>query len=170
VKRNQVKQNLMKPNQVKQSSAKQSSVKNHGVTLVEVLVALAIIGVVGGMFSYFVSSLQTTQSAREQTTAVAYARAYLEGLRAKWQTLEGYQNVSLATPPEPPSTYDLKIEIKNDQGSVVYGYPGGAATEDLSALRTIKISFTNEEDKTISLVTTLARPTPLPGEASSEEN
>jgi prepilin-type N-terminal cleavage/methylation domain-containing protein len=142
---------------VKQASSR-------GLTLVEVLVALAIVGVAGGMFGYFVSSLQTTKSARQQTTALAYARDYLEGLRAKWQTLAGYQTLSLATPVEPPANYDLKIQIENDKGSVVYGYPGGAASEDLSALRKITLTFTDEKDKTVSLVTTIARPTPVPTE------
>ncbi len=138
---------------------------SRGLTLVEVLVALAIIGTVGGMFGYFVSSLQTTKSAREQTTALAYARDYLEGLRAKWQTLEGYQTLSLATPAEPPASYVLKITIDNDKGSTVYRYPGGAVSEDLSPLRKITLTFTDAQDKTVSLVTTIARPTPLPSEA-----
>jgi prepilin-type N-terminal cleavage/methylation domain-containing protein len=137
---------------------------SRGLTLVEVLVALAIIGVAGGMFGYFVSSLQTTKSAREQTTALAYARDYLEGLRARWQTLEGYQTISLATPVEPPASYKLKIKIDNDKGGTVYGYPGGGTSEDLSALRKITLTFTDEQDKTVSLVTTIARPTPVPTE------
>ncbi len=132
-----------------------------GMTLIEVLIALALIGVAVSMFAYFISSLQTTQHAREQTTALAYARDYLEGLRAKWQTLEGYQTLSLAKPTDPPSSYDIKIKIENDKGSVVFAYPGGGSN-DLSALRKITLTFTDEKDKTISLVTSMARPTPVP--------
>lgn len=135
-----------------------------GLTLVEVLIALGLIGVAGAMFGYFVSSLQTTQKARSQTSAVAYAREYLDGLRARWQTLGGYQNVALAVPENPPERYDLEVKIETNEGSVIYAYPGGAAGEDLSTLRKITISFTDEQDKTVSLVTTIARPTPVPPE------
>jgi prepilin-type N-terminal cleavage/methylation domain-containing protein len=135
-----------------------------GLTLVEVLVALAIIGVAGGMFSYFVSSLQTTKTARERTTALAYAREYLEGLRAKWQTLAGYETLSLATPNDPPASYDLEVTINNDKGKVIFSYPGGAGGTDVSALRTVTLTFTDEQHKTVRLETSIARPTPVPSE------
>ena len=146
--------------------------QRRGVTLVEVLVALALVGVAGSMFGYFITSLQSTKKAREQTTALAYARDYLEGLRTHWQTLEGYQTLSLATPAEPPASYDIKVKVQNDKGAIIFSYPGGATATDLSALRTVTLTFTDEQAKTVSLVTSIARPTPVPSEnpVPSEDN
>jgi prepilin-type N-terminal cleavage/methylation domain-containing protein len=143
-----------------------------GVTLVEVLVALALVGVAGSMFGYFITSLQSTKKAREQTTALAYARDYLEGLRTHWQTLVGYQTLSLATPAEPPASYNIKVNVQNDKGATIFSYPGGATATDLSALRNITLTFTDEQAKTVSLVTTIARPTPVPSKdpTLSEDN
>jgi prepilin-type N-terminal cleavage/methylation domain-containing protein len=149
---------------VNKSVGKKSSATS-GLTLIEVLIALGLIGVAGAMFGYFVSSLQTTQKARQQTGAVAYAREYLDGLRAKWQTLEGYQNLSLAVPVNAPESYDLEVRIENAEGGALYTYPGGAGGEDLSTLRKITLTFTDEQDKPVSLITTIARPTPVPTEA-----
>ncbi|MGL4612098.1 MAG: type IV pilus modification PilV family protein [Trueperaceae bacterium] len=142
--------------------------KRKGLTIVEVLVALAIVGIAGSLFGYFLTSLQTTRTAREQSSALAYARNYLEGLRAHWQTLEGYQNLSLATPNNPPEHYELKIKIENDEGGTVFAHPGGASSRDLSPLRVITVIFTDKENKTITLQTMVARPTPIP-EATDEE-
>lgn len=140
-----------------------------GVTLVEILVSLAILSIAMMLFEPFVNSLNTTRKAEEKATALAYARNYLETLQAKWQTLEGYQTLSLATPDNPPDMYDISIKIENDEGSVIFGYPGGAASEDLSALRKLTLTFTDEQDKTMSLVALIARPTPVPSEEADEE-
>jgi prepilin-type N-terminal cleavage/methylation domain-containing protein len=135
-----------------------------GMTLVEVLVALALVGVGGSLFGYLITSLQSTKTAREETSALAYGRNYLEGLQAKWQTLKGYQTLSLATPDNPPANYTIKVKVQNEAGSIIYSFPGGASSEDLSALRNITLTFTDEHDKTVSLVTQIARPTPIPTE------
>jgi prepilin-type N-terminal cleavage/methylation domain-containing protein len=142
--------------------------KHSGMTLVEIMMALALISLGLMFFGSFVTSLRSTQKAREQTTALAYARNYLETLKVKWQTLAGYETLSLATPDSPPASYDIKVEVENDEGSVIFSYPGGAGGEDLSPLRKVTLSFTDEQDKTLSLVTMLARPTPVP--TNEEQN
>jgi type II secretory pathway pseudopilin PulG len=140
-----------------------------GMSLVEILVSLVILSIATLLFSPFVNSLQTTRKAKEQTTALAYARNYLETLRAQWQTLEGYQTLSLATPNQPPAPYDLRVEIENNEGTVIFSYPEGPSSEDVSALRKLTLTFTDEQDKTVSLVTLLARPTPVPTDEESNE-
>jgi prepilin-type N-terminal cleavage/methylation domain-containing protein len=144
---------------------------NHrlGVTLVEILVSLVILSIAIMLFGPFVDSLKTNRKAEEKTTALAYARNYLESLKTHWQTLEGYQTLSLATPQNPPETYKLEIKIENDEGGVIFSYPGGASSEDLSALRKLTVTFTDEEDRKMSFVTLMARPTPVPSEENNEE-
>jgi type II secretory pathway pseudopilin PulG len=132
-----------------------------GLTLVEILVSLVILSFAVMLFGPFVDSLSMNKKASEKTSALAYARTYLETLKTNWQTLGGYQNLSLATPENPPENYDLEVDIENSEGSVIFGYPGGASSEDLSALRKITVTFTDEEDKPMTLVTLIARPTPI---------
>ncbi len=144
--------------------------KQHlGVTLVEILVSLVILSLAIMLFGPFVNSLKATRKAEEKTTALAYARNYLETLQTTWQTLAGYQTLTFATPDSPPANYDINVEIENDEGEIIFSYPNGAASEDLSPLRKLTITFTDEEDKTMSLVTLLARPTPVPSEEKDEE-
>jgi prepilin-type N-terminal cleavage/methylation domain-containing protein len=136
--------------------------KTRGMTIVEILVALVILGITIMLFGSFVTSLQSNKKAKEQATALAYARNYLESLRTKWQTLEGYQTLSLATPTDPPPRYDLEVKIQNDAGDTIFSFPSGSSADDLSALRNITLTFTDEENKTVTLVTQIARPTPVP--------
>jgi prepilin-type N-terminal cleavage/methylation domain-containing protein len=140
----------------------QPTQKTRGMTLIEILVALVILGITIMLFGSFVTSLQSDKKATEQTTALAYARNYLEGLRSKWQTLEGYQKLSLATPDNPPPNYELEVTIQNDAGDTIFSFPSGSSSSDLSPLRNITLTFTDEEDKTVTLGTQLARPTPAP--------
>jgi prepilin-type N-terminal cleavage/methylation domain-containing protein len=140
-----------------------------GMTLVEILVALGILSMVILLFSPFITSLQTNRKATEQTAALAYARNYLETLKVKWQTLEGYQTLSLATPPAPPPSYELKIEVQNDDGNTVFSYPSGSSSNDLSPLRNITLTFTDKKNKTVTLVTQIARPTPVPASREDDE-
>jgi prepilin-type N-terminal cleavage/methylation domain-containing protein len=143
--------------------------RRSGMTLVEVLVALVILSLGLMFFSSLIMSLRNTQKAEEQSSALAYARNYLETLKVKWQTLEGYQTLSLATPDNPPASYDLEVEVQNDDGKIIFSYPGGPSSEDLSALRKLRLTFTDEQAKTLSLVTFMARPTPVPTDEEQNE-
>jgi prepilin-type N-terminal cleavage/methylation domain-containing protein len=146
-----------------------SRTRRSGVTLVEILMALALLSLGLMFFGSFVTSLRSTQKAREQTSALAYARNYLETLKVKWQTLDNYQTLSLATPDSPPASYDIKVEVENDEGTVIFSYPGSSSGKDLSPLRKVTLSFIDEQDKTMSLVTLLARPTPVPTDEERDE-
>ncbi len=133
-----------------------------GMSLVEVLVALVFVSLAVAMFTYFVDALRINQKAEQETVATLFAKDYLEGLRAKWRSLEDYQNLALATPKDIPIGYELEVKIKNEQGNVIYAYPGGAAGEDdQSLLRVLQVVFTDAQDKTLSFETVLARPTPV---------
>ena len=54
-----------------------------------------------------------------------------------------------------------EIKIKNETGQVIYAYPGGTATEDASLLRSLNLTFTNAQEKTLSFETVVTRPTPV---------
>jgi prepilin-type N-terminal cleavage/methylation domain-containing protein len=140
-----------------------------GMTLVEVLVALVILGITILLFSPFITSLGNNRKATEQTTTLAYARNYLDGLRVAWQRLEGYQTLSLAAPDNPPPSYKLEVTIQNDDGNTNFSFPNGSSSDDLSPFGNVTLTFTDEDDKTVTLVTQIARPTPVPSlEADNE--
>ena len=97
----------------------------------------------------------------KQFAAALFAKDYMESLRAKWRSLEDYQKLALATPGNIPIGYDLEINIKNEQGNVIYAYPGGTAGEDDSLMRVINVQFSDSQEKMLALQSVLARPTPV---------
>jgi prepilin-type N-terminal cleavage/methylation domain-containing protein len=70
---------------VRQKPPKTSAVRvapRSGLTLVEILIALALIGISSLMFAYFSSAFRITRSAQIDTQALNLARSYLDTLRA----------------------------------------------------------------------------------------
>lgn len=143
-----------------------------GLSLVEVLVALVFVSLAVVMFTYFVDALRINQRSKQETMVALFAKDYLESLRAKWRSAEGYQNLALAVPKEVPDGYELEITIKDEAGNVIYSYPGSSIQEDTSLLRVLDMVFTDSEDKTLTFQSVMARPTPvyqLPEEDDPED-
>lgn len=132
-----------------------------GLSLVEVLVALVFVSLAIAMFTYLIDALRMNQHSKQETAATLFAKDYMEGLRAKWRSLEGYQNLALAIPKDPPVGYELKINITDEEGNAIYSYPGGAARGDTSSLRVLSLVFTDSQDKTLTFQSVVARPTPV---------
>lgn len=71
---------------------KKKELNNQGVTLVELLVAVAIIGIIVGPFLHaFVSSIQTNSKARNSLRATTVAQDIVEGIKAYEIEELGYQ-------------------------------------------------------------------------------
>ncbi|MDD3414411.1 MAG: prepilin-type N-terminal cleavage/methylation domain-containing protein [Lachnospiraceae bacterium] len=71
---------------------KKKELNNQGVTLVELLVAVAIIGIIVGPFLHaFVSSIQTNSKARNSLRATTVAQDIVEGIKAYGIEELGYQ-------------------------------------------------------------------------------
>jgi prepilin-type N-terminal cleavage/methylation domain-containing protein len=155
---------------VSPASIKAQAKPDQGFSLVEVLVALVFVSLAIVMFTYFVDAFRINRAAKQETVATLYAKDYIEGLRAKWRSLEGYQNLSLAKPQHIPAGYELEVKIKNEKGHVVYGYPGSASGEDDSLLRILHMTFTDTQDKTLSFQSVMARPTPVYPDDDNDRN
>ena len=134
-----------------------------GFSLVEVLVALGILGLALVMFGYFPGALRLSRVSESEASQSAYMRSYLEDVKSAWQG-DAYFDLAfeldgdvVVEPPEPPTGTNVEVTITGDEG-VVYSYPGGAVSEDVSALRNITIRLQDDTGKTQSLQTQIVRP------------
>lgn len=95
-----------------------------GLTLVEVLVAMAVLGVALATLGYLVTALRNSARSDEATAAANFARSYLDALRTEWQVPSEYRAydsgtkqtfVELELPPPPKlfSEYQLEIQFFN---------------------------------------------------------
>lgn len=154
-----------------------NSRSNKGFSLIEVLVALAIIAITITLFSYFVSSLQRSRDARLETTAAAYARNYFDSLRAAWQDPLIYSNGDLSLGDgdvEPPAGYK-SVEIKVTRYDTGHAKTGESTFSDTSAsfklpesdddglivdfIRRISLEITDNQGDSETFVTQIVQPT-----------
>ncbi|MEM7734672.1 MAG: prepilin-type N-terminal cleavage/methylation domain-containing protein [Deinococcota bacterium] len=162
-------------------SQRQIRKQQKGLTLVEVLVALAIIAITMVMFGYFSSSLQATGNSRRETAAANFARSYLDALRSQWQDLTMYRdggresgnarsNPPFLEVPDGFTFYTVDIERRNVTG-VVVGTPtqfnstaGEAAfnwqdENDTDFMRLVTLTLTDAQGETYTYSTQVVRPT-----------
>ena len=110
-----------------QQNSKQVLAGNYlskGYTLIEVLVAVVIIVIVIGFFSYFATSLKISKEAKLETTAASFARRYFDTLRSNWQSDIDYDTGELLnlSPPNGYSNYNLAITLIDGKGEVTKTY------------------------------------------------
>lgn len=79
--------------------------KQHGLSLVEVLVAIFIISIGVVLFGYFAKSLKTTSDARLETNAMISMRNVLDDTRALWATPQYFNSGELPYSVKAPSGY-----------------------------------------------------------------
>lgn len=108
----------------------QARERTTGLTLVEVLVALAVFAVMTIIGVYIASSFTLTSKAQQGSQSQAFARSYLEIVRGLWSSEQFYRTNSLPTASDgkgltPPDKYSYKVTIqtvdpKTDIGSYSY--------------------------------------------------
>ena len=101
-----------------------------GLTIVEVLVALAVMAFTVSLFGYFLNPLRMTRQSQLETQAVSFARSYLEVVRSDWQDDCQYVRGSLDETP-PPTTFSgytvTATDPSDDSVIVSYTYPDDTA-------------------------------------------
>ncbi len=97
---------------------------SRGITLVEVLVAIVIIVIVLGSFSYFATSLKLSKESKLETVAASFARRYFDTLRSNWQSNIAYDTGELLnlSPPSGYSNYNLSITLIDGKGNTTKTY------------------------------------------------
>lgn len=153
-----------------------------GFTLVEVLVAIVIIGITLSMFAYLVNSLRISSNARNETSAAVFARNYFDTLRSLWQVESRYDAVGgnatatnderpeLVAPPSGFERYTLTVQSVSATGQNIGGatsvtYSAGTAGTRMSFpysandyLREITIVLTDRGGEVYSFSTKIVRP------------
>lgn len=64
--------------------------KNRGLTLIEILLCIAVLGIIGGVLVQNVPAMvRTTRGATQTVQTASIARAYMEHIRTQWSTKNG---------------------------------------------------------------------------------
>jgi len=139
--------------------------KTRGLTLIEVLIAIALLAIAGVMLGYFSTSFTATRGALIDTKGQAFARSYIDTLRARWAVSGDYANTLLPDPGEvpPPQGYRYAVTVYDDKGGVIarYAYRPGlppAPAPNRSPLKTVVLEVTTPDGRTLRFATQLAAP------------
>jgi prepilin-type N-terminal cleavage/methylation domain-containing protein len=125
-----------------------------GFTLVEMMVALVLVGVLGLISSGFLLPLQMNRKSNAQAQALSYARSYLEMVKGRWLDATLYKNKTLPTwkvkGAATPVTAD--IEVPQDWEIIVPEAASSTAWADTNNIRTVtvKIKIPYQADFTLS--------------------
>jgi prepilin-type N-terminal cleavage/methylation domain-containing protein len=118
-------------------------VNRKGFSLIEVLVALVLIGVATVMFGFFTSGFSATRQARADTEVQVLARSYFDTLRSSWSVSGNYTSATLPTITV-PSGFALSPAVS-------------AATTD-GLRRTVTLSITTPQEKQFTFTTQISAP------------
>jgi prepilin-type N-terminal cleavage/methylation domain-containing protein len=129
-----------------------------GFTIVELLVALVLLGVLITVAGGFVLPLNITRDSGRDSRATAAAQSYLELIKAKWLTDSEYTSQTLPVVCQDSSTAtncDLKIP---NGWTLGINTTTQAAWTTTQALRSVVVEITQTGGRTISFRTLVARP------------
>jgi prepilin-type N-terminal cleavage/methylation domain-containing protein len=89
--------------------------RQKGFTLVEMMVALVLVGILGLIGSGFLLPMQMNRQSNSQAQALSYARSYLEILKGRWLDVSLYKKKTLPTWKEKgastPATADIEVPV-----------------------------------------------------------
>jgi prepilin-type N-terminal cleavage/methylation domain-containing protein len=128
--------------------------KTSGLTLIEMLVAITLLGFVGVALTGFLTPFKISQDSSQESVATAYGRTYIETLKAKWTDKAVFDAKTMLT----KSTDDPKPaspEIELSDGWDVSVNSGDWTTT--GTLRTVKVTVTAPNSKTFLLSTQISR-------------
>jgi prepilin-type N-terminal cleavage/methylation domain-containing protein len=136
----------------------------NGFTLIEILVALVLLGILGVVASGFLLPLRINRDSSQESQALTYARSYVEVLKSRWLDRNTFENKNTSGAGLIPVTYgapvvgttgavDIKIpsnEWKIETNSALWA-PG-------DNLRTVEVKITTPNSKTYKVITMVTRP------------
>ena len=120
--------------------------KRSGLTLIEIMVALALLGIIGLIAGGFLLPLRLTRTSNVETQALSLARSYLELVKNRWQALPDYCNTG----------DDLTGTLQAPQGWSIQSNKADWKKPD--TLRTVKVTVTPTGSPAVQLSTRIMRP------------
>ncbi len=131
--------------------------KTKAFSLVEVLVALAILGLSLSFFAYFADALKLTDSAKQEAEIAAFAYNYLENLRAAWQNIDNFETSYGLKPIAVPEGFEARVRIEEKRSQIKKKDLG---LTNVVSLRTVTIILKDSSEKMADFImsTQIARP------------
>ena len=117
-----------------------------GFTLVEVLVAIAVLGVFAGVISYGTQSFTYTRNAQIFSQIQGFSRSYFDALKSNWKlqdtyiynrlpTIKNVAGVQVPFPPPEGLKYDVVVsDVTNAAIPVLLSYPYDSAIKGATIL------------------------------------
>jgi prepilin-type N-terminal cleavage/methylation domain-containing protein len=125
-----------------------------GFTLVEMLVALVLLGVVGSLTMGFIAPLRLTSDSQIESQAASYARNYLEALKSRWGSQDTFINANSNNYGRPTST-----EIQLPSGWTITDNQSTWTATQVARPVTVTVTPTAGASKAVTIQTVIARPT-----------
>jgi prepilin-type N-terminal cleavage/methylation domain-containing protein len=139
-------------------AGKTGQVRQAGFSLIEMLISLALVGILGVIAGGFILPLRMTRNTSSQTQSLAIARSYLEITKNSWLNKINFEKQTLPTL-STANTSSSDIKLPNDW-TVTTDCKGITNTicTATDELRTMKITVTAPNRPTLTLMTQISKP------------
>jgi prepilin-type N-terminal cleavage/methylation domain-containing protein len=132
-----------------------------GFTLIEMMVALVLVGVLGLIGGGFLLPMKMSRDANAQSQALSYARSYLEIIKGRWLDANVYKSKTLPTWKEKGATTPLTADVEVPVGwAIVVPEAASASTAwaDANNIRTVTVKITSPNQPDFTLSSEITRP------------
>jgi prepilin-type N-terminal cleavage/methylation domain-containing protein len=121
-----------------------------GFSLVEVLVALMLIGVATLMLSFFSGGFTLSRQAQEDTQAQVLARSYFDTLRSYWSVYQNYTSYTSGNP--------LPANLISVPSGYTTTTTASAIAGRNNSSRTVTLTISTPKNKTLVFTTQITAP------------
>jgi prepilin-type N-terminal cleavage/methylation domain-containing protein len=134
--------------------------RQHGLTLIEMMVALALVGVLGIIGGGLLLPMRMSREANAQSQALSYARSYLEMVKGRWLDANVYKNKTLPTWKIKGATNPASADMELPTGWAIAVPEASDATAwaDTNNIRTVTVTVTMPALPEFKLSTQITRP------------
>ncbi len=138
--------------------------RTNGFTLIEILVALVLLGILGVVASGFLLPLRINRDSSQESQALTYARSYIEVLKSRWLDRNTFDNKNSSGVALVPVTYG--VPVVGTTGAVDIKIPSNEWKIETNSsswtsgdnLRTVEVKVTTPNSKIYKVITMVTRP------------
>jgi prepilin-type N-terminal cleavage/methylation domain-containing protein len=126
-----------------------------GFSLIEVLVAIGLVGILGVIAGGFILPLRLTRTSANESQSLTLARSYLELTKNRWLTKKDYENQTM---PTTNAGNDVKLPVGWTLTTVCKEATLNTACSITDDFRTLKVTLTPPNGPALALTTQIAKP------------